>query len=306
MIYTVTLNPSIDYFLEVEHFTEGKTNRASSQRLLPGGKGINVSKVLHAFGHRTELFGFTAGFTGAYLEDTLQGEGLHTNFLHVEGMTRINVKLKTETETEINGQAPAITEADVKKLEQQIDELTKDDTLVLSGSLPSTVQDDTYYRLAAEARSRGIRTVIDTSGTPLKKALDAEPFLIKPNIAELEALYGEKAAGKNDVLELASRAVAGGAHYVLVSRGADPALLVSRDGFTEAAVPKGEVRNSVGAGDSMVAGFLYRLEENGSIEDAFRTSVAFGSATTFSTGFATRSLVEKLEAEIDLLKGELT
>lgn len=309
MIYTVTLNPSIDYLVTVDDFHFGATNRADEQHIVPGGKGINVSKVLAAFGIPSSLLGFTAGFTGDFIESELKSQGLETNFIRVEGTTRINVKLKTDMETEINGRSPAVEEKHLEKLREQIASLSKGDTLVLSGSLPKSLPADTYRKLAEEASRRSVRTVVDTSGVPLREALYAAPFLIKPNIAELEALYGAAAETEQEIIRLAEKAVSDGAQHVLVSRGGDPALLVTKNDVYTASVPSGEVRNSVGAGDSMVAGFLYGLEQQLDIKKAFQYSTAFGSATAFSLNFASRESMEKLLPDIHITheeKGEVT
>ncbi|WP_147804413.1 1-phosphofructokinase [Alkalicoccus halolimnae] len=309
MIYTVTLNPSIDYLVRVDNFKLGETNRAVDQYIVPGGKGINVSKVLDSFGIPTKLFGFTAGFTGTFIETELRQQGLDTAFVPVKGTTRINVKLKTESETEVNGMSPDISEADVESLQQQIASLASGDTLVLSGSLPGTLPPDAYYKLAAEAKANGVRTVVDTSGEPLRLALQAEPFLIKPNIAELEGLYNERAETIEEVIMLAEKAVQDGAENVLVSRGGQPALLVTADAVLTATIPNGTVKNSVGAGDSMVAGFLYSYEQHQDIEKALQYSTAFGSATAFSQNFVTRESMEQLLPEIQVThfkKGEKT
>ncbi len=309
MIYTVTLNPSIDYLVTVDDFHFGATNRADEQHIVPGGKGINVSKVLASFGLPSRLFGFTAGFTGDFIESELKTQGLRTDFIRVNGTTRINVKLKTDTETEINGRSPVVEEKHLQQLAGQIASLSEGDTLVLSGSLPKSLPADTYRKLTEEASRNSIRTVVDTSGAPLRESLYAAPFLIKPNIAELEALYEEKAENEQDVIRLAEKAVEEGAEHVLVSRGGDPALLVTKNNVYTASVPSGEVRNSVGAGDSMVAGFLYGLEQQHDIKKAFQYSIAFGSATAFSLNFAEKESMEKLLPAIHIThekKGEVT
>ncbi|SDO33507.1 1-phosphofructokinase [Alkalicoccus daliensis] len=300
MIYTMTLNPSVDYLVSVNNFQLGKTNRADTQRMVPGGKGINVSKVLQLFHIPTKLFGFTAGFTGEFIQNTLQKQGLDTSFIEVEGMTRINVKLKTDAETEVNGQSPEITEQDAAKLIKQLDQLQEEDTLVLSGSLPTNLSPDFYASLMEAAAVKNIRTVLDTSGEPLRSGLKANPFLIKPNIAELEALYDTKTETQEEVITLAKRAVEDGAQHVLVSSGGSPALLVSKEQVLEASVPKGEVKNSVGAGDSMVAGFLFSLTEKDDLVQALKTSVAFGSATAFSQGFVTEETFQRLLPDIQV------
>ncbi|WP_444684670.1 1-phosphofructokinase [Alkalicoccus luteus] len=291
MIYTVTLNPSIDCFMELPELVEGATNRATEQRMIPGGKGINVSRVLHRFGIASTLLGFTAGFTGAFLKEELAAEGLRTHFTDTPGMTRINMKLKTAKETEVNGPSQAISEEHVHQLLAGLDSADEHDLLVLSGSLPPSLPSETY-RMIAEKLT--LRTVIDTSGVPLQKALSARPYLIKPNIDELTALYGQESADTPGAVRLAKKAVADGAKNVLVSRGAESALLVSAERVLEAAVPTGTIHSTVGAGDSMVAGFLAGLENGLAPEEAFRWSIAAGSATAFSESLCTKEHVEDL------------
>lgn len=300
MIYTVTLNPSVDYLVSVQDFQLGKTNRADAQQIVAGGKGINVSKVLSTFGVPTKLFGFTAGFTGEFIKKDLQEQDLDADFISVKGTTRINVKLKTETETEVNGQSPDITDNDVQQLLSQIEQLASGDTLVISGSLPASLPKNFYETMLQTANGKNVRTILDTSGDPLKHGLKAEPYLIKPNIAELEQLYGTKASTQEEVIALAERAVSDGAQNVLVSSGGKPALLVNKDTVWEASIPSGTVVNSVGAGDSMVAGFIYRLNENDDLQNAFQYSIAFGSATAFSQGFVTAAALDHLLPEIKI------
>lgn len=300
MIYTVTLNPSVDYLVRVPDFQLGATNRAESQEMVPGGKGINVSKVLSTFDVATRLYGFTAGFTGDFIEKDLKEKSLETHFIHVQGTTRINVKLRTDTETEVNGQSPDISDKNTEELLAQIDQLTSGDTLVLSGSLPSNLPADFYETIIRTANQKKVRTILDTSGAPLTHGLKANPFLIKPNIAELEALYQTTTAGIEEVIELAERAVSDGAENVLVSSGGKPALLVSKDMVLESTIPSGSVVNSVGAGDSMVAGFLYSLSKNSDLKQAFQYSVAFGSATAFSQGFVTAASFHNVLPEVQI------
>jgi 1-phosphofructokinase len=291
MIYTVTMNPSIDCFMELPELIEGATNRASEQRMIPGGKGINVSRVLHRFDIDSILLGFTAGFTGAFLKEELTAEGLQAHFTDTPGMTRINMKLKTAKETEVNGPSPEISQDDVSELLRKLELADKDDLLVLSGSLPPSLPADTYRTIA---KKTPLKTVVDTSGIPLQKALSARPYLIKPNIDELTALYGQESADTSGAVRLARKAVADGAENVLVSRGAESALLVSADRVLEAAVPSGTIHSTVGAGDSMVAGFIAGLANGHPPEEAFRWSIAAGSATAFSESLCSKKLVEEL------------
>lgn len=298
MIYTVTINPSVDCLMEVENFYLGKTNRASTQKMVPGGKGINVSRVLKNLGTRSEALGFIGGFTGAFIKDELEKESVFSSFIETEGNTRINVKMKTDTETEINGKAQEITNEHIQKLLIQLDELKSGDLLILSGSLPSTLPADLYNTIINRLSEKNIYVCVDTSGEPLKEAMKASPYMIKPNQAELEQLYKENVKNLDDAVKLARKAVADGARHVLVSMGGEGAALVSKNESYKATVPKGTLINSVGAGDSMVAGFIHILTQSGSLEEAFKYSVAAGSATAFSNGFCTAENVEKLLPEV--------
>ncbi|SES33995.1 1-phosphofructokinase [Salipaludibacillus aurantiacus] len=298
MIYTVTINPSVDCLMEVENFHLGKTNRASTQKMVPGGKGINVSRVLKNLGTRSEALGFIGGFTGAFIKDELEKESVFSSFIETEGNTRINVKMKTDTETEINGKAQEISNEHIQKLLIQLDELKSEDLLILSGSLPSTLPADLYNTIINRLNEKNIYVCVDTSGEPLKAAMKASPYMIKPNQAELEQLYEENVKNLDDAVKLARKAMADGARHVLVSMGGEGAALVTKNESYKAAVPKGTLINSVGAGDSMVAGFIHILTQSGSLEEAFKYSVAAGSATAFSNGFCSAEDVEKLLPEV--------
>ncbi|QKS70143.1 1-phosphofructokinase [Paenalkalicoccus suaedae] len=292
MIYTVTLNPSVDYIMHVSSFEIGKTNRTDAQDMVPGGKGINVSTVLDRFNTQTTLLGFVAGFTGRFIEEKLAH--LDTKFITTDGATRINVKLKTGDETEINGQSPVLTEQDVAAFEEAFTHITAEDTVVLCGSLPHSLPKSYYKTLAMKVKEKGARVIIDTSGEPLLHALEAKPTLIKPNKAELEALYEVETSTQEEMEALAKRAVQDGAEHVLVSLGGDGAMLVTKDATYIAEAPKGNVINTVGAGDSMVAGFIYATAQDATPEEILRHCIAFGSATAFSTELATKDEVSAL------------
>ncbi|RKL66813.1 1-phosphofructokinase [Salipaludibacillus neizhouensis] len=300
MIYTVTINPSVDYLVELNDLSIGKTNRAVAQRTVPGGKGINVSRVLKTFDTETKALGFIGGFTGEFIQDELRKEKVTTDFIETVGQTRINVKLQMDAETEINGQAPEITEKHITKLLEKLDSLKEGDILVLSGSVPSVLPSDIYKRMIARVQEKKVVTFLDTSGAPLKEAIQASPFLIKPNQAELEDLYGEKITNLTDAIRLAKRAVEEGVQAVLVSLAGEGAVFVGKDFIYTANVPKGTVRNSVGAGDSMVASFIYYYLQTSSLREAFKYSVAGGSATAFSEGFCTLDKIEELVLEISV------
>ena len=299
MIYTVTFNPCLDYVVNVDTLTLGAVNRASRETVMAGGKGVNVSIVLKNLGHASCAWGFLAGFTGDEIARRLRDMGIDTDFISVrEGMSRINVKVKAAEETEINGIGPAITEADVEALYAKIDQLTADDILIVSGSVPATMPSDIYERILARLDGRGVRIVVDATRDLLVNVLPYHPFLIKPNNHELGEIFDVVLTTREDVVPYAKKLQEQGARNVLVSMAGEGAVLVTEDGdVIESPSPKGTVVNSVGAGDSMVAGFVAGyLESDGSYEQAFRMGVCTGSASAFSLGLATRDQVEELLA----------
>lgn len=292
MIYTVTFNPSIDYIVRLESFTAGEINRVNYEQILPGGKGINVSIVLKNLGHDTTALGFLAGFTGLAMQQMLHSFGVTDDFVRLdEGFSRINVKIKAQSETEINGQGPVITEEAQRALFAKLDRLTRGDTLVLAGSIPNTLPDDIYERIMAHLAGRGIRIVVDATKNLLRRVLKYRPFLIKPNNHELGEMFGVTLKTDDDIIFHAKKLQEEGATNVLISMAGDGAILLTAEGvFYRSAAPKGTLVNSVGAGDSMVAGFLAGLmESDGSYEHAFYMGVATGSASAFSPNLATRA-----------------
>jgi len=302
MIYTVTLNPSLDYIVEVEDLTLGDLNRTKNESKFPGGKGINVSRLLKRMGVPSKALGFVGGFTGLYIKNYLQMENIETKFVEVHEDTRINVKLKSTSETEVNAKGPNITEADFKKLQDQISQLTSEDTLVLAGSIPSSMESSTYEKLVSICHLNQTKFVVDAEGDLLKKVLPYKPFLIKPNHHELGELFNTSFTIAEDVVPYARKLVEMGAKNVIVSLAGEGAVLVNSEVAFLSNVPKGEVKSSVGAGDSMVAGFLARYEETKEIEEAFRYSVASGSATAFSIGLATKEKIETLYTNVNITK----
>ena len=298
MIYTVTFNPAIDYVMRLPVLTTGKTNRTTTEQVQFGGKGINVSCVLQELGAENTALGFVAGFTGAALEAYLGKRGIHTEFIHLpEGLTRINVKVKTRQEgaeeTEINAAGPAIPDACFEKLMTKLDTLTKGDTLVLAGSIPASLPKDTYSRILARLAGRGIRFVVDAEGELLTAVLPYCPFLIKPNRAELEGIVGRALPTDDDLQAAAAELQRQGAVNVLISLGGEGALLLDEQGIfhREAPLPITPV-NTVGAGDSMVAGFLAGVERGYGY--ALKLGSACGSATAASEGLAIRAMIEQL------------
>ena len=299
MIYTVTFNPSLDYIVRVDDMRLGTINRTTYEQVLPGGKGVNVSIVLGNLGHASRALGFVAGFTGSALEDLLAPYGVSNDFIRVaEGLTRINAKVKSNEETELNGQGPRITEADIEALYAKLDALGEGDTLVVSGSVPNTLPSDMYERIMERLAGRGVRIVVDAERDLLTRVLPYGPFLVKPNNFELGEIFGVELRTRDEVVPYAKRLQERGAANVLVSMAGEGGVLVAETGEVfQSPAAKGTVVNSVGAGDSSVAGFLAGLMETGSYERAFRMALATGSASAFSDHLARRDEVEALLGE---------
>ncbi|AIQ59842.1 1-phosphofructokinase [Paenibacillus borealis] len=295
MIYTVTLNPSVDYIVEVEEFTIGGLNRMKRDMKLPGGKGINVSRVLKQLGVENTATGFLGGFTGGYIEQWLGQEKIASDFVHIADDTRINIKLKAGEETEINGAGPEIAESETASLLRKLDALKQGDIVILSGSTPPSLGGDFYSRLIAVCKQKGAEFVIDTTGQALTDALAHGPLLVKPNHHELAELFGTQISTREEIITYGRKLLEGGARHVLVSMAGEGALFISEQGVYHAAAPAGRVRNSVGAGDSMIAGFVGTLSlTGGDVLEAFRAGVASGSATAFSDDLADRQKIEQL------------
>lgn len=300
MIYTVTFNPALDYVVKVDHFTTGNVNRTVQEEIFYGGKGINVSAVLKELGLPSTALGFVAGFTGDEIEKGVKTLGFQSDFIRVKnGISRINVKLKSEEETEINGMGPVIESEDVERLFEKLDKLETDDILVLSGSIPKSIDDRIYETIMERLDGKGIRIVVDATKDLLLNVLKYNPFLIKPNNHELGEMFGVKLESVEDIVFYAKKLREQGAVNVLISMAGDGAILVTEDDTVhQMGVPKGVVKNSVGAGDSMVAGFLAGYCEKRDYEYALKLGTASGSATAFSEGLAKREdiirLLEKL------------
>ena len=296
MIFTVTFNPSLDYIVRVDEMRLGTINRTNYEQLLPGGKGINVSIVLGNFGHPSRALGFSAGVTGVALEKLLADAGVDADLVHVkEGFTRINAKVKAVEETELNGQGPRIAPEDVDALFSKLDVLGQDDTLVISGSVPNTLPSDMYEQVMERLVGHGVRIVVDAERDLLTRVLPYRPFLVKPNNHELGDIFGVTLKTRDEVVPYARRMQEMGAQNVLVSMAGEGGVLVAADGQVyQGPAAKGTVVNSVGAGDSCVAGFLAGLMETGSYQTAFRMGLAAGSASAFSDHLATRPEVEDL------------
>ena len=288
MIYTLTFNPAIDYLMWINDLIPGETNRSCREEIQFGGKGINVSTVLAELGLPTTALGFVAGFTGEALAQEVAERGIKADFIRLpEGATRINVKLKGDRETEINAQGPAIPAEAIQKLYRQLEQLGEGDTLVLAGSVPGSLPKNIYEEIMSHLQGKGIRFVVDATGALLTNVLKYRPFLIKPNRAELKEICGRELDTDEKIIEAAKELQAQGARNVLVSLGGDGALLVDEEGgyHRRQAIP-GKVVNTVGSGDSMVAGFLAGVPKG--YEYALMLGSAAGSATAFSLGLATK------------------
>ncbi len=290
MIYTVTFNPAVDYVVHTEELTAGTVNRSVSEEIYFGGKGINISLVLAELEVPSKALGFVAGFTGEAIEKGLTEYGIQTDFVRLEkGFSRINVKIKSGTETELNGQGPDIPPHKLEELFSKLEGLREDDTIILAGSVPKSLPSDIYEKILGYFSGKNVRTVVDATGELLLNTLKYSPFLVKPNNFELGELFGVNIATADDVVEYAERLREMGAQNVLVSMAQDGAVLLDSDGRTHiCGVCSGTVRNSVGAGDSMLAGFIAGYEKGG-YEYALKLGTAAGGATAFSEGLAKRS-----------------
>ncbi|MDQ6599294.1 1-phosphofructokinase [Bacillus salipaludis] len=300
MIYTLTLNPSVDYIVQLESIQLGELNRTIMETKFPGGKGINVSRVLSQLGLTSRALGFNGGFTGRYIEEYLQNEKIETDFIKVNEDTRINIKLKTGEETEINANGPRISEENFRELKEKINHLTENDLLVLAGSIPSTMPVTTYEELVRICKESKAKFVVDAEGDLLKKVLPYHPFLIKPNHHELGDLFQTTLSSCEDVIPFGKKLIDMGAKNVIVSLAGEGAVFINNEMALIADVPKGVVKNSVGAGDSMVAGFLAEYQKTSSVKKAFQYSVAAGSATAFSLGLCTKDLIEELLEQVKI------
>ena len=300
MIYTVTFNPALDYVIKVDNFQTGGINRVYQENIFFGGKGINVSFVLREHGFTSTALGFTAGFTGEAIEKGLQEQGIKSDFIRLpEGMSRINVKMKSDNETEINGQGPNISQEALDQLFEKLDTLVKGDVLILAGSIPNTLPEDVYEQIMARLDGTGILIAVDATKDLLLNVLKYHPFLIKPNNHELGEMFGVVLKTEEDIILYAKKLQEQGARNVLISMAGDGAILVTEEGAVhKIGVPKGTVVNSVGAGDSMVAGFMAGYLTKGDYAYALKLGTASGSATAFSEGLAVKEDIDKLFATL--------
>lgn len=292
MIYTVTFNPAIDYVINVDDFKSGEVNRVVSEEKFAGGKGINVSRVLNNLGVKSKALGFIGGFTGKFIIDSLENQGVETDFVEVSGDTRINVKLKSNEETEINGGGPIITEEDLEKLFNIIGKLGADDYLVLAGNVQNSVPRDVYAVIQEKCATNKVKVIVDTTGEALVATLKNKPFLIKPNNHELGEIFNIELEEREDIIKYAQKLRDMGALNVIISMAAKGALLICDSGVYHASPAKGIVKNSVGAGDSVIAGFLASYSKDSDIVEAFRWGATSGSATAFSKDLCKKEDVE--------------
>ena len=300
MIYTVTFNPSLDYIVSVPGFEMGRTNRTVYEQMLAGGKGINVTTVLRNLGVDSTALGFVAGFTGDELIRRMESMGLKNDFIRIDnGFSRINVKLRDHDGTEINGMGPVIGQKGLDALMEKLLQLKEGDTLVLAGSIPESMPGTIYSDILKRLEGRGIRFVVDATKDLLLNVLQYRPFLIKPNHHELEEIFGAELRSRESVVPYAAALQERGAVNVLVSMAGEGAVLLDEEGAVHMLpAPEGKLINAVGAGDSMVAGFLTGWEEQHSYDHAFRMGVAAGSASAYSEYLATREEVEELYRRI--------
>ncbi|MCQ6274217.1 1-phosphofructokinase [Bacillus sp. V3B] len=301
MIHTLTLNPSVDYIVKLDKDVKiGELNRSTSEITFPGGKGINVSRVLNRVGVKSKALGFVGGFTGDYIEKYLHHESIETNFIKVEEDTRINIKLKTGKETEINAKGPTIQSEHFEKLKEIVSSLTAEDILVLAGSIPSSLPGTTYEELVKVCEKNRTAFVVDTEGDLLMNVLAYKPILIKPNHHELGNLFGTALSTPKEAIPYAKQLIEMGAQNVIVSLAGDGAVFVNEKYVFVSSIPKGEVKSSVGAGDSMVAGFLAKYEKTQDVLESFQYSVASGSATAFALDLCTKEKVEELLPQVKI------
>lgn len=302
MIYTVTLNPSIDFIVRLDHLELGSVNRMTSDDKFAGGKGINVSRILQRLGVDNTATGFIGGFTGRFVEDGLTAEGIKTNFVQVSEDTRINVKIKAGEETEINGAGPKISDEKLEELKAILAGLSSEDTVVFAGSAPSSLGNQVYNTLIPIAKKAGAEVVCDFEGQTLLDSLNYQPLLVKPNNHELADIFGVELHGLEDIEKYAREILAKGAKNVIISMAGDGALLVTPAAAYFAKPIKGTVKNSVGAGDSMVAGFTGEYVKSGDPIEALKWGVACGTATTFSDDLATAEFTKETYQKVEVEK----
>ena len=303
MVYTITLNPALDYSIQMTEFNLGKLNLSEKAYFLGGGKGINVSKVLKNLGVESIALGFLGGFTGEFIRKELNEKSIKEEFVEVEGNTRVNLKIKNgDVETEVAGISPKITEDHLKKLLNNLSKLEDGDILVLSGSVPKGVSSNVYAEIMNSLK-KDVKVIIDTRGEAFEEALSSKPYLVKPNHHELEEFCKKELPNLKDIIEGARIIQSKGAQNVIVSLGKDGSLLITKEGDVfKGNIPKGVLKNSVGAGDSMVAGIVSKLASGDDLVDAYKIGISSGSATAYSYDLCTKEEVMSLLNQIEISK----
>ncbi|MCF7927290.1 MAG: 1-phosphofructokinase [Candidatus Izimaplasma sp.] len=303
MIYTCTLSPAIDYKIELEEFQQGKLNRSKFSKFSAGGKGINISIVLNNLDTKNVALGFIGGFTGKFIENHLQNEhGLKTDFIELTATTRINVKLLVRNqESEINQLGPSITQNDLEKLLDKINTFSSSDLVICAGSQGRNSQ-NTYYQIAKRCDEKGIDFIIDTSKETLLETLQFKPLLVKPNIYELMDYFDVTIKTESEIIKYGKQLINLGAQTVIVSLGAEGSLMITKQNVYKSTIPPGEVKNTVGAGDSMISGFVSEYHKTKDLIKAYKNAVAAGTATAYSYKLATKNEIKKYEKQIELKK----
>lgn len=295
MIYTITFSPALDYILEVNKLDIGEINRTTFEKILPGGKGINVSIVLKNLETESVASGFISGFTGQYIKDSLENSGIKTDFVDVKnGFSRINVKIEKPIETAINGSGPKISEENIDELFSKLESLTDKDLICFNGKFPETMNKEKYLSLLSHLKEKNIEFIVDTTGSYLIDSLEFNPLLVKPNKEELEEIIGKKISSNEELLASAKELVNKGAKYSIISLGGDGALFVSKNDYLFAKAPAKKVINTVGAGDSVVAGFIDKYLKTNNPLEAFKWGVCCGSASAYSSELAILDDVKEL------------
>lgn len=300
MIYTLTLNPSIDYVLKIDKFEDGQTLRSNTEEKYPGGKGIMVSKLLKNLGEKSVNIGFLGGFTGDFIRKKLNDLGIEEDFTRIEDDSRINVKLKYETETEINAQGPQITEEEIEEFLNYLDQLQEDDFVIISGSIPKSLGDDFYRVIVNLLEMNNVRFALDTSGKKLYKLSSYKPFLVKPNKDELSEIFEDKIDSDEKIVKYARKLIDQGAENVIVSLGKDGSIFVDNSVAYKAKPIEGKLINSVGSGDSMVAGYIFGYMKGLSKLDSYKLAIACGSATAFSPDIAEKELIDGIFKKVEV------
>ena len=300
MIYTLTLNPSIDYVIKIDQFSDGETLRSNTEEKYPGGKGIMVSKLLKNLGENSINIGFLGGFTGDFIRKKLNDLGIAEDFTNIEDDSRINVKLKYETETEINAQGPQITEEEIEEFLNYLDQLQEDDFVIISGSIPKSLGDDFYRVIVNLLEMNNVRFALDTSGKKLFKLSSYKPFLVKPNRDDLYEIFEDKIDSEEKIVKYARKLIDQGAENVIVSLGKDGSMFIDSNIVYKARPIEGKLINSVGSGDSMVAGYIFGYMKGLSKLDSYKLAIACGSATAFSPDIAEKELIDEIFKKVEL------